>query len=220
MRRNPLFLVVDVDSPVPNWHLFVSQALTEFIGGLQQDPLALEGVWLSLIVISDPPIQIFPLTELAEVNCEELLENFLQRKSSGSIGRALKLTTDCIQAQCQPTTPTKHADFRAIVASILGYARLLDIAEGTAVLALVQPASSYAYSFSVDADRAVASFVDCSINLEPEDSPNYLSELLLNQWKDYFREQDSESRETIFEKSTRWWRSQSISTVKQDQRSF
>jgi uncharacterized protein YegL len=195
----------------------VTQALTGFIQKLRLDPWALEEAWLSLIIISDPPIQVFPLTKMTEINTGELLAVFATRKSCGSFGQALKLTTDCIQAQCRSTTPTQKGDYRPIVSLIVGYAHLLDIAEGTAILASVRPASSFVYSFSGITDRAVASFADFSTDLKADDSAEFLSEQLWMQWRAFWHDQDE-----IFEiedsgeprKNTRDWRNQSIPTTK------
>jgi uncharacterized protein YegL len=210
MRRLPIFLLVDVDGPIPDWHLFVSQALTAFIQKLRHDPWALDVGWLSLIIISKPPVQVFPLTELTEVTGDEFLSIFSKRSPCGSLGETFKLTTDCIVSQCRPRTATEKGDWRPIVLSIVGYAHLRDISEGIAALASAKPAISSVFCLSEPAANPMECFSDCSTHLKPEDTPESVGEWLWTQYRS-FNDEISDFDETA--KNNRNWRDQTIPKI-------
>ena len=168
MRRLPIFLVIDISGPGNDWPSFASDCLACLVDKWRRDPQALEVYWVSIILIADPPVQVFPLTEFTEINSSEFLAIFSRRTSSGCLGQALKLTADSIKAQCRRRTATDRGDYPALVLSMVGFARLLEIRYGSSALASTRPGTSSVCCFSDTPFKAIKDFVDDVSQLKPD----------------------------------------------------
>lgn len=186
-RRLPIFLVVDVDGPVSDWSNLVTSALGAIYNQLKQDPNALELVWLSVIRITNPPIQVFPLTALEECDRRDFAE-ISKMSSSGSLGHAFKLAAECIQTEARRRTALDKGDYSAIVLSIVGCADIRYLSEGAAALAATRPFMSSVCCFSEATGKAIENFADGTFCSRPDAQTiaEWVRASVKDFWMDYY----------------------------------
>lgn len=111
MRRLPVYLVLDCSGSMSGEPIeAVRMGLRALLSDLQQDPQALETIWLSVITFESSARQVVPLTEIGAFQ-----EPTLQAGGSTAFGDALTLLAKCIDKEVRKTTATQKGDWKPLV---------------------------------------------------------------------------------------------------------
>jgi uncharacterized protein YegL len=111
MRRLPVYLLLDCsESLIGEGIRQIERGVNTLLSTLRSDPHALETVWLSCITFDGAARVDFPLTEIAEVQPPKLMV-----RPGTSLGAALNLCADRIQAEVRKTSHDNKGDYRPLI---------------------------------------------------------------------------------------------------------
>lgn len=111
MRRLPVYLVLDTSGSMSGEPIeAVKNGVQVLVSSLRQDPYALETAYLSVITFDSTASQVVPLTELASFQVPQF-----QATGQTSMGAALSLLADRINAEVSKTTAEIKGDWKPLV---------------------------------------------------------------------------------------------------------
>ena len=111
-RRLPVYLVLDCSgSMFGNPIEAVRGGLRQLLNDLNDDPYALETVWLSIITFDSQARQVVPLTELRSVQMPAI-----EASGTTALGGALRLLLDCVEREVRKGSSAEHkGDWKPLV---------------------------------------------------------------------------------------------------------
>jgi uncharacterized protein YegL len=110
-RRLPVYLLIDCSGSMHGDPIeAVKMGLRQLRSDLQNDPQALETVWLSIITFESTAKQVVPLTEIGKFQ-----EPDLHATGTTSLGEALKLLQTCLDREVRKTTSTQKGDWKPLI---------------------------------------------------------------------------------------------------------
>lgn len=110
-RRLPVYLLLDCSESMAGPAIEeVSRGVDTMLTELQQNPHALETVWLSVITFSRTAKQILPLTDIVDFRPPRL-----SVRTGTAMGAALRVLMRSIQRDVVNTTATMKGDYRPLV---------------------------------------------------------------------------------------------------------
>jgi uncharacterized protein YegL len=111
MRRLPVYLLLDTSGSMSGEPIAaVETGVQTLVSALRQDPYALETAYLSIITFDSCAEQIVPLTELTAFQMTSI-----SAKGLTSLGDALKLLANKIDAEVAKTTAEEKGDWKPLV---------------------------------------------------------------------------------------------------------
>jgi len=111
MRRLPIYLLIDTSESMAGTPLeSVRMALKQFVAELRQDPMLIEGSWLSVITFGSVVRQVVPLTELVLFQ-----EPALDVGGTCSLGAALDELLKCTDHELVKSTADRKGDYAPFV---------------------------------------------------------------------------------------------------------
>ena len=110
-RRLPVYLVLDVSGSMDGEPIeAVRMGLKALLSDLQDNPQAMETVWLSVITFGSSAKQVAPLTEITS-----FVEPTLTIEGSTNLAGALKLLRTRIGTEVKQNTATQKGDWKPLV---------------------------------------------------------------------------------------------------------
>ncbi len=111
IRRLPVYILLDCSESMIGEAITTTQRCVEMLlSQLRSDPNALETAYVSIITYHATAQQVVPLSELSEVTLPELTV-----RPGTSLGAAIKLLAERINAEVRRSTPDLKGDYRPIV---------------------------------------------------------------------------------------------------------
>ncbi|WP_288843114.1 VWA domain-containing protein [uncultured Deefgea sp.] len=111
MRRLPVYLLLDVSGSMSGEPIeAVKTGVQTLVSTLRQDPYALETAYLSVITFNTSAQQVAPLTELATFQTPNICAS-----GTTSLGEALGLLADCVEAEVGKTTAEVKGDWKPLI---------------------------------------------------------------------------------------------------------
>ncbi|MDR1658145.1 MAG: VWA domain-containing protein [Deltaproteobacteria bacterium] len=111
MRRLPVYLVLDVSGSMSGEPIeAVKNGLQLMHSALRKDPQALEMAYISIITFATDVSQIVPLTEVASFKPPAFSAG-----GGTSLGKALKVVTDCAKKEVAKSTLEEKGDYKPLV---------------------------------------------------------------------------------------------------------
>jgi uncharacterized protein YegL len=135
MRRLPVYILIQTSGAMKGEPIeSIKVGLESMVASLRQDPFALESVFMSIITFNREPEQLFPLTELENLQIPEIL----QPKSAGThLGEALEYICKKVDSDVHLTTSEKKGDWMPLL-FIMSDGRANDIQLFNQVLPLLK----------------------------------------------------------------------------------
>lgn len=110
-RRLPVYLLLDCSGSMHGDPIeAVKMGLRQLRSDLQNDPQALETVWLSVITFDSSAKQVVPLTEIGAFQ-----EPNLNASGTTNLGEALQLLLTCVDKEVRKTTATQKGDWKPLI---------------------------------------------------------------------------------------------------------
>lgn len=107
-RRLPVYLLLDCSgSMVGEPIAAINTGLQAFVSAMNEDPQALETVWVSVIAFSSVAEQVTPLMDVVEFRPPSL-----EPEGATALGEALEVLQECIAAEVRHTTAEQKGDWR------------------------------------------------------------------------------------------------------------
>ena len=111
-RRLPVYLLLDVSGSMYGEPIeAVRNGVQLLVSTLQGEPYALETAYLSVITFGSDAQQLIPLTEIASFQAPTSID----AGGLTSMGAALKLLSERVNAEVAKTTPTAKGDWKPLV---------------------------------------------------------------------------------------------------------
>jgi len=108
MRRLPVYLLLDCSGSMVGEPIEAMRSgLQAFASSLNNDPQAIETVWVSVISFSSVAEQRVPLTDVTQFETPEL-----EPHGATALGDALDLLLQCIEAEVRKTSHEQKGDWR------------------------------------------------------------------------------------------------------------
>jgi uncharacterized protein YegL len=111
-RRLPIYLVLDVSGSMMGEPIeAIKMGLKALLSDLNDNPQALETVWMSVITFGNDAKQILPLTELGTFS-----EPKLDIDGTTNLASALKLLKECVEREVRKNNPPKQkGDWKPLI---------------------------------------------------------------------------------------------------------
>lgn len=107
-RRLPVYLLLDCSgSMVGEPIAAINTGLQAFVSAMNEDPQALETVWVSVIAFSSVAEQVTPLMDVVEFRPPAL-----EPQGATALGEALEVLRECIAVEVRHTTAEQKGDWR------------------------------------------------------------------------------------------------------------
>jgi uncharacterized protein YegL len=130
MRKLPVYLLLDTSGSMHGEPIeAVRNGMQTLLSSLRQDPHALESAYLSVITFAETAAQVVPLTELAQFQLPALTAS-----GTTSMGGALTLLAERVQAEVAKTTADQKGDWKPIVFLMTDGAATDDLTGGIAAI--------------------------------------------------------------------------------------
>jgi uncharacterized protein YegL len=130
MRKLPVYLLLDTSGSMHGEPIeAVRNGMQTLLSSLRQDPHALESAYLSVITFAETAAQVVPLTELAQFQLPALTAS-----GTTSMGGALILLAERVQAEVAKTTADQKGDWKPIVFLMTDGAATDDLTAGIAAI--------------------------------------------------------------------------------------
>jgi uncharacterized protein YegL len=130
MRKLPVYLLLDTSGSMHGEPIeAVRNGMQTLLSSLRQDPHALESAYLSVITFAETAAQVVPLTELAQFQLPALTAS-----GTTSMGGALTLLSERVQAEVAKTTADQKGDWKPIVFLMTDGAATDDLTAGIAAI--------------------------------------------------------------------------------------
>ncbi|MBU1625905.1 VWA domain-containing protein [bacterium] len=111
MRRLPVFFLIDVsESMVGEQIRSVNEGIKTIMSNLKSNPMALETVYIAIIVFAGKAKTVVPLTYILDFNPPELPIG-----GGTALGNAMNFLMDEINKQVQKTTSERKGDWKPII---------------------------------------------------------------------------------------------------------
>ena len=169
VRRLPVYLVLDTSASMYGEKIdAVRQGVKLLLADLNNDPIALETAYLSVITFSSSAQQVVPLTELMAFQ-----EPTIDASGSTAMGEALTLLGKCVEREVRKTTDTQKGDWKPLV-FIMTDGQPTDSWEGAAdAIKKKKLGNIIAFAAGDDADemllKRITELVVKSEDLQPDD---------------------------------------------------
>lgn len=167
MRRLPVYLLLDTSGSMNGEPIeAVKNGVQVMISSLRQNPQAIETAHISIITFNTDARQVVPLTDLAAFQMVDL-------KAGGttSLGAALKLVAERIDAEVAVTTAKQKGDWKPLVFLMTDGVPTDDWEEGLREFRKRKTAFTVACAAGVSADEGVLKRVtDYVVRLDTADT--------------------------------------------------
>lgn len=112
-RRLPIYIVVDTSGSMYGEPIqSVNVGLQSMLAALRQDPHALDSVYLSIITFDIKVKELFPLTQLSQVQVSEII---CPRSGPTFTGEALAMVVERVQRDIIHSTSERKGDWRPML---------------------------------------------------------------------------------------------------------
>lgn len=167
MRKLPVYLLLDTSGSMLGEPIeAVRNGMQTLVSALRQDPHALESAYLSVITFAETATQVVPLTELAQFQIP-----MLAASGTTSMGAALVLLAERVQAEVAKTTADQKGDWKPIVFMMTDGASTDDMAAGIAAIKAAKIGTLIACAAGPAADTTeLQRITDSVVRLDTTDS--------------------------------------------------
>jgi len=167
MRKLPVYLLLDTSGSMHGEPIeAVRNGMQTLVSALRQDPHALESAYLSVITFAETAAQVVPLTELAQFQMPALTAS-----GTTSMGAALTLLAERVQAEVAKTTADQKGDWKPIVFMMTDGASTDDLAAGIAAIKAAKIGALIACAAGPGADTTeLQRITDSVVRLDTTDS--------------------------------------------------
>jgi len=167
MRKLPVYLLLDTSGSMHGEPIeAVRNGMQTLVSALRQDPHALESAYLSVITFAETAAQVVPLTELAQFQIPTLTAS-----GTTSMGAALTLLAERVQAEVAKTTADQKGDWKPIVFMMTDGSSTDDLAAGIAAIKAAKIGALIACAAGPGADTTeLQRITDSVVRLDTTDS--------------------------------------------------
>ena len=115
-RRQPVYLLLDCSGSMSGEPIEACrQGIRALVSDLLVDPFMVESAYLSVITFASTAQQVCPLIELIAFQ-----EPNLTAGGATSLGEALRVLKQCVDAEVRKATPTRKGDWKPVVFLLIG----------------------------------------------------------------------------------------------------
>lgn len=110
-RRLPVYLLLDCSGSMVGEPIeAIRTGLQAFVSALNNDPQAIDTVWVSVITFSSVAEQRVPLMEVTEFRPPDL-----EPQGATALGEALVVLQECLEVEVRKTTEEQKGDWRPMI---------------------------------------------------------------------------------------------------------
>jgi len=111
LRRLPIYLLLDCSGSMVGEPIeAIKTGLQAFVSALNDDPQAIETVWVSVISFASVAEQLTPLMDVTEFRAPDL-----EPRGATALGEAIEVLNECIDAEVRKTTEAQKGDWRPMI---------------------------------------------------------------------------------------------------------